>query len=54
MAKKPFKERAGRLAFLVLVAAGTIWLVRQMNFAGTTGTVIELIIVLAALLLFFL
>jgi len=52
MPRKPFKERLGRLALLVLVAAGTIWLIRYLNLSGPTGTAIELIIILAALLLF--
>ena len=54
MPKKPLKDRLGRLALLALVAVGTIWLVRYLNLSGPTGTAIELIIILAALLLFFL
>ena len=54
MPRKPFKEKLGRLVLLVLVAAGTIWLIENLNLYGPTGTVIKLIIVLTVLLLFFL
>lgn len=54
MPQKSFRARLGRLALLVLVAAGTIGLIQYLNLSGPTGRAIELIIILAALLLFFL
>ena len=52
MPRKPYREKLGRLFVLVLVAGGVIGLIRLLDLQGQTGTFVNLIIILSALLFF--